>query len=207
MKCPAPNPAESNGSGAKLNRLTQPPVVHAAEAADTPAARVSLTALLTGSIVQDGEIVQMVIKPSKWFIILNSLLFSGVVVAGLVALHLSHWKPVDARSSVHLAILLVAARLMWSALQWMGRYYLITNLRLIRLSGVFDFQTPAIPLRKVSAVRLYRTMSERLTGKGSIEITSGDHPMMLWQTVSTPKRVCDQVHAAVNKAQSNGHCG
>jgi uncharacterized membrane protein YdbT with pleckstrin-like domain len=149
----------------------------------------------------------MVIKPSKWFVILNSLLFSGVVVAALVALHLSPWKPVDSRSSVNLTILLIAARLMWSALQWMGRYYLITNLRLIRLSGVFDFQTHTIPLRKVSGVRLYRTMGERLMGKGSIEINSADKPMMLWQTVSSPKRVHDQIQAAVNKAQSNGHGG
>lgn len=190
----------------EAHRLTSPPLVNAAEAADAPAARVSLAALLTGHVIQDGEIVQMIVKPSRWFIILNSLLFSGVVVVVFALLHVTSWHPVEPRSAIQLMILLIAARMMWSALQWMGRYYILTDHRLIRLSGVFDVQITAIPLRKVSSVRLYRTVSERLLNKGSLEILSPDHPMMLWQTVSRPKKIHERVYAAVNKSQSNGHC-
>jgi hypothetical protein len=189
-----------------LDRLTAPPVVNAAEAADAPAARVSLAALLTGNVIQDGEVVQMIVKPSRWFIFLNSLLFSGAVIALFALLHVTHWHPVDPRSAIQLTILLVAARMMWSALQWMGRYYILTDHRLIRLSGVFDVQITSIPLRKVSGIRLYRTVSERFLFKGSLEILGSEHPMMLWQTVSRPKRVYERVYAAVNKSQTNGHC-
>ena len=201
---PHPNPLPT-GEGT-VHRLTSPPIVHASEAADVPA-RVSLAAMLTGNVLQDGEVVQMVLKPSRWFILLNSLLFSGMVVLVIAGLQLTEWKPLGTVSSgAQLAALLIAARMMWSALQWMGRYYLVTDHRLIRLSGVFDVQIASIPLRKVSSVRLYRTVSERLLGKGSIEITSADHPMMLWQTISRPRQIEQQLRAAVSKSQSNGHC-
>lgn len=189
------------------HRLTEPPSVHVADTADAPAVRISIAALLAGSVIQDGEIVQMIVKPSRLFIVLNSLFFSGLVLIVVAGLHLSRLHPLDTRSAVQLAILFVAARMMFSALQWMGRYYIVTNHRLIRLSGIFDVQTQTIPLRKVSSVRFYRTVGERLLGKGSLEILSQDYPVMLWQTISKPNDICDQVHAAVKKAQGNGHCG
>jgi hypothetical protein len=73
---------------------------------------------------------------------------------------------------------------------------------------VFDVSVASIPLRKVSGVRLYRTINERLLGKGSIEVAGVDQPIMLWQSLSRPRQIHDQVRAAVARAQSNGsHCG
>lgn len=187
-------------------RLTVPPVMHAAEAAEATVTRVSLAALLSGHVIQDGEIVQMVLKPSRWFIVLNSLFFGGLVVAVFAFLHVTDWHMSEPRSTLQLIVLLIAARMMWSALQWMGRYYILTNHRLIRLSGVFDVQIMSIPLRKVSSVRLYRTVSERLLNKGSLEIMAQGHPVMLWQTFSRPKHVYECVRAAVVRSQSNGNC-
>ncbi len=197
---------ETTQSETAAHRLTAPPVVNASEAAEA-SSRVSLAAMLAGHVIQDGEIVQLVIKPSRWFIVLNSLLFSGVVVLVISGLHLTQWRPLGSVSAgAQLAALLIAARMMWSALQWMGRYYLLTDHRIIRLSGVFDVQIASIPLRKVSTVRLYHTVGERLLGKGSIEIAGVDHPMMFWQTISRPRQVEQQLRAAVSKSQSNGHC-
>lgn len=188
------------------DRWTAPPLVHAAEAAEASVVRVSLAALLAGHVIQDGEIVQMILKPSRWFIVLNSLFFSGLVIVFFALLHVTDWHLSEPRSTLQLIILLIAARMMWSALQWMGRYYILTNHRLIRLSGVFDVQIMSIPLRKVSSVRLYRTVSERLLNKGSLEIIAQGYPVLLWQTFSRPKHVYECVRAAVIRSQSNGHC-
>lgn len=188
------------------DRLTIPPLAHATEAAEATVVRVSLAALLAGHVIQDGEIVQMILKPSRWFIVLNSLFFSGLVIAIFALLHVTDWHLSEPRSTLQLIVLLIAARMMWSALQWMGRYYILTNHRLIRLSGVFDVQIMSIPLRRVSGVRLYRTVSERLLNKGSLEITAQGHPAMVWQTFSRPKHIYECVRAAVLRSQSNGNC-
>lgn len=190
-------------AGVQTPRLTAPPVVNATNAAET--ARMPLAVLLAGQVLQDGEIVQIIIKPSRWFIVINSLLFCTGVIVIVSLLHLSRWQPLGTLSaSVQLGILLCAARLMWSVLQWSGRYYLLTNLRIIRLSGVFDVEIHSIPLRKVSSVKLYRTISERLLNKGSLEIAGQDFPMIFWQTISRPADHLERVTIAVKKSQQNG---
>lgn len=184
--------------------LTAPPVANATDAANPPA-RMPLAVLLAGQVLQDGEIVQIIIKPSRWFILLNSLLFCTGVVVIVSLLHVSHWQPLGSlTASIQLSILLIAARLMWSVLQWSGRYYLLTNLRVIRLSGVFDVEINSIPLRKVSSVKLYRTVSERLLNKGSLEIAGQDFPLIFWQTISRPSDHLERVTIAVKKSQQNG---
>jgi hypothetical protein len=205
-----PTPTSSDREAQNLihiDRLTIPPVAHAAEAAEAAVVRVSLAALLAGHVIQDGEIVQMILKPSRWFIILNSLFFNGMVIAFFALLHVVGWHLFEPRSTLQLIVLLIAARMMWSALQWMGRYYILTNHRLIRLSGVFDVQIMSIPLRKVSGIRLYQTVSERLLNKGSLEVTAPGYSSMLWQTFSRPKHIYECVRAAVLRSQSNGNCG
>jgi hypothetical protein len=55
--------------------------------------------------------------------VLNSLFFAGAVILAIAGLHVIGWRVLGSTtSSVQVAILLIAARLMWSALQWMGRY-------------------------------------------------------------------------------------
>jgi uncharacterized membrane protein YdbT with pleckstrin-like domain len=106
---------------------------------------------------------------------------------------------------VQLLVFLVIARMMWAALQWMGRYYLVTDQRLIRLSGVLSVNILAFPLRDVGDVKCYVSVIERLFGKGSIYISAEGEPLMIWQTLSRPTKVCEQVQAAVARSKHNGH--
>ena len=100
----------------------------------------------------------------------------------------------------------VTGRVMWAALQWMGRLYILTDLRIIRLSGVFSVDLFDCPLRKVARTRLTTTMRERLFGLGSIEISPSDSdcPAGQWQTISSPREVHEQIVATINRAKQSG---
>jgi uncharacterized membrane protein YdbT with pleckstrin-like domain len=169
------------------------------------AVRMPLATLLTGSAVNPGEIVQMVLKPSRWFILLNSMRFAGVVVIAVLGSLVFRIQWFAPTVLVQLAIFLVAGRLMWSTVQWMGRYYLLTDQRLIRVCGVFDVDIQSTPLPEVQSVRLFRPVSERLLNRGSLEIVGGDG-LMGWQTITRYKQVFEAVNQAVMKSKQNG-CG
>ncbi len=168
--------------------------------------RAPLATILSGEVLQPGEIVQLIIKPSRWFIILNSMLSCGFVVLIALGMQLVHWPIIVSTSStIQIAVVLISGRVMWSALQWMGRYYILTDLRVIRLEGIFEVEINSILLRKVGGIKLYGYISERLLGKGTIEIASAELKPILWNTISRPKQVHEMLTAAVQKSQQNGH--
>ena len=184
--------------------------LHAAEAcpAATPTAAVTpLGALLARHIIRDGEVVLLVLKPSLWFILLSSLRFiAAVAMVAMVAIALEgrynrEWFYVEA------AIFLVAGRVMFSVLQWMGRMYVLTDMRVIRLSGVFKLEIFDCALRKVARTQITTSPKERVCGTGSIEITPADENCApgTWQTIRRPREVHDLIVSTINKAKHNGY--
>lgn len=180
----------------------------ATEAADAVDAVVGtpLATLIVGNVIPQGEIVQLLIKPSRWFVLLNSFRFAVITVVVLTLLHVLGVRLVLSKSlSVQFGLFLIAGRVMWSTVEWMGLYYILTDLRVARVSGIFSLQIQSCPLRKVEAVNFYTTVGERLLGKGCIEMTNPEKKMT-WQTVGRPQRIHRLVSAAVARAKSNG-CG
>ena len=185
-------------------------VMHSAQGgeatADVRAARpTSIGMLITNHILQDGELVLLVLKPSVWFVLLSSLWTIGfVLICMLAALVFDEQIPGRASRWVELAAFLIAGRVMWAVLQWMGRLYVLTDMRILRLSGVFNVNIFDCPLRKVARTRVVRSMRERLLRLGSIEITpcDADCAAGTWNTVARPDLVNDQINAAINRAKS-----
>ena len=175
-----------------------------ATAADVvPPFRTSLGALLTGHILRDGEVVLLILKPSLWYIVFSSLRFLAAgliaVIAGRLWLHTSH----AVSSIVYTATFIVAGRVMWAVLQWMGRLYVLTDLRVVRLSGVFNVEILDCALRKVAHTRLTRTFREKLCGLGSIEIVPVDDscPPSVWQSVKRPAEVQAKIQSTIDRAK------
>jgi hypothetical protein len=189
--------------------------LHAAEAcpaAASPTAAVTpLGALLARHIVRDGEVVILVLKPSFWFILLSSLRFiATVAIFAMGAITLEgrynrEWFYLEA------AIFLVAGRIMFSVLQWMGRMYVLTDMRVIRLSGVFKLEIFDCALRKVARTQITTSLKERLCGTGSIEIIPAADPhdaapaAGTWQTIRRPREVHDLIVSTINKAKHHGY--
>ncbi len=187
-------------------------IVHGAEAGAaagaTPAAAAratSLGTLLGTHVLRDGELVLMILKPSLWFIVFNSFAFAVVVAFIAVVLAV-----LDHRMHDHFyfeaAIFFIAGRLMFAALQWMGRLYILTDLRVLRITGVFGVEIFDCPLRKVVRARLVSASREKLVGVGSIEIIPSDEsiPTAVWQTIARPREIYERLQAAINRAKQSG---
>jgi hypothetical protein len=165
-----------------------------------------LAALLDPAFLNRGETVLLARKPSLWFIPLSAgPALSIVAVALAVALHIARTMAYR-RFAIELAVVGAGLRVTWSILVWMGRLYLLTDLRILQLGGVFTIDVVSCPLRKVANVRLLPTVGERLTAVGSIEITPRDssHPAIYWQTVAKPAAVQQEILAAVTRASQTG---
>jgi hypothetical protein len=178
----------------------------AATAAD-PATRTSLATLLTRHILRDGELVLLILKPSRWYILLSCLRFLAAVMIFVIAARVFDEK-LPSRSVVYLelGIFVFAGRLMWAVLQWMGQLYILTDMRIVRISGIFSLDIFDCPLRKVARIRLLYTMRERLFRLGSLEIIPSDEelPTAQWQMISHPREVHEQVAATINRAKHFG---
>jgi uncharacterized membrane protein YdbT with pleckstrin-like domain len=165
----------------------------------------SLAALLTRHILRDGELVLLILKPSLWFIVLAVMRFAAVVLMGVIAAKL--WLPhVAAVRAAEVGAFLIAGRVMWAVLQWMGRLYVLTDMRILRLSGIFNVDIFDCPLRKVGQVRLCRSFRERLLRLGSIEITPSDDacPAGDWRTIKRADQVLDTIQATIRRAKQGG---
>ena len=168
----------------------------------------ALAILLTGHVLRDGEVVQMILKPSVWFIPLTSLVFAAAMAMCAMAAKL--WLPPHAAwYYVEAAIFLIAGRLMWATIQWVNRLYILTDQRVVRLSGAFNVEIFDCPLRRISQTRVIINFRERILRLGSIEIQPADDRKSpgLWQTISHPREVEQIIREAMRKAQNGGGCG
>src|SRR5690242_13114767 len=109
----------------------------AAGAAETSVVT-SLATLLTRHLLRDGELVILILKPSIWFIPLSSLKFIALVLVGMLALRLFGDHVPHPVVYFEAGVFLIAGRLMVAILQWTGRLYVLTDLRIARISGVFN---------------------------------------------------------------------
>ncbi len=166
----------------------------------------SVASLLTGHVLRDGELILLTLKPSRWYIVLSSLRFAAAVSLIVCALQLSHAPQTAMRYYVDAGVFAVACRVMWAVLNWMGRLYVLTDQRILRLSGVFKIDIFDCPLRKVAMTRIVRLLPERLLRLGTIEILPSDESRAAsaWQTISRAAEVHAQMEAAIRKAKQGG---
>ena len=159
------------------------------------------------NILQDGEVVLLILKPSLWFIPMGALRFAAVVLILMIAAALlDQHLPGSNRAYQELGLFVLAGRATWAVLQWMGRWYVLTDHRIMRLGGVFTPNVFECPLRRVARTRILRSMRERLTRLGTIEVVPADEscPVAYWQMVARPHEVNDQIVAAINRAKQPG---
>jgi hypothetical protein len=196
--------------GHTVARQMPPPVYPseggAAATADAFPSRSSLAALLTGHILRDGEVVLLILKPSLWFILFGSLRLAAVVLIATIGAQLWLHQPRVVGSIAYTGAFVLAGRVMWAVLQWMGRLYVLTDLRIVRLSGVFNVEIFDCALRKVATTRVTRTFREKLWRLGSIEIIPSDDscPPSVWQTVRRPEEVNAKIRSTVDRAKQGG---
>lgn len=170
----------------------------------TPSATVPLAALLAGHVIHDGEEIILALRPSIWYMALSMLPFAAVVTTIMIASKVfDDAMPGPPRLYVATGSSVLAVRFMFSILQWMSRLYVLTDLRILRLSGIFAYSIFDCPLRKIARTRVLYTMRERCCRVGSIEIIPSDETLSIdiWQTVPRPCWVNEQINHAILRAR------
>jgi hypothetical protein len=209
---PAAEPLGSllRGGRSGLPRAAQARFMAADAGAVALPANPTLARVLASHIVRDGEIVLLVLRPSFWFILLSAWRF---ITAAIALMLFARWHGAAEhggmiRSLIELGVSAISARLMWATLQWMSRLYVLTDMRILSLSGVFHAEIFDCPLRKVARTRLTRTKTEMVSGLGSIEIVPQDEslPFGSWQMIAHPAAVHEKVVATINRARQGGGC-
>jgi hypothetical protein len=166
----------------------------------------SVSALLAGHVLRDGELILLLLRPSRWFILLSSLRALAIVALLMLFSIIFDEKFHGRRQYLEIGLLLIVGRLTWAILQWMGRLYILTDMRIIRLSGVFSVEVFDCPLRKVARTLLETSFTERLCRIGTIAIIPQDEqvPIGQWQMVANPKQVHEQIMATIARAKQMG---
>lgn len=161
-----------------------------------------LATLLSRHVIRDGELILLILKPSRWYIAISSIRFAAIVTILLIGVHLH--RQIHMAPYIEAGVFCIAGRLMWAALNWMGRLYILTDQRIVRLSGVFSIEIFDCPLRKVSRTRLIPNLGEGMLRVGSIEIFPHDEcrPCGVWQTIARPGQINEQINAAIRRAKT-----
>lgn len=163
------------------------------------------TALLPSELIQPGEIIILLIKPSPLFILLDSLrgLFALAVIFGL-ALALTNVTALGLgrRDLIVLCLALASMRLFWQFLEWLGRIYVLTDRRVIRVRGVLRVQVFEAQLKHIQHTTTYFSLRERLFGLGTIGFATASaagSAEAFWRMIARPLDVHQIVIQAMNR--------
>jgi len=147
----------------------------AADATDAPEADPLLAqagAMLPAELLQPGELIILLLKPSPWFILLVPARFIAIVVLGAMLVVLLQRRGIHlglGHSDLIVATLaLIGGRLFWQLLEWLGQVYVLTDQRIIRIKGVLNVQVFQCPLQKIQQTDLILPLAQRLFWLGTI---------------------------------------
>ena len=154
--------------------------------------------------VPETDRVVFAIKPSPLFIVLAPLraiviaaAMGCIVFLGAAAAHrfaapgIAGAMP-DPNIVAAATDSLILLRLVWQALEYIARLYVLTDRRVVRVSGVLGQRIVEAPVERIQHYVVYRSLRERLTGLQSIGFaTAGTGQIdVIWFMV--PKRARGQ---------------
>ena len=160
------------------------------------------------ALLDGGEIVEFSIRPSLWFV----LFASAKTLVGLAAVALGVWLVVASspgwslRSAYAFSFLLLAAvvRVLIGSLQWASRMYMLTNRRVMRVSGILEVSVTDCPLSRISAAHIRVSPGQMLLGLGTIRMTPPDSrlPTVNWEHVARPAMIHEKIVRAIQRSRS-----
>jgi uncharacterized membrane protein YdbT with pleckstrin-like domain len=199
------NAVEDKSQESPPLRIARAAHPHLTEAGGAQREAVGAANLVPEHLLDGGEIVILAIKPSLWFIVFASarwLIFMSLIIiaAGWLGRHLPH---INTPTIVQAALALAAARVAFAILQWVSRLYILTNRRIMRLTGILNIDLFECPLTKIQNTYLTLTWYERLTRLGTISFaTAGTGGVEAsWTNVNNPLELHERLRSAIHRAQ------
>ena len=132
--------------------------------------------LLPAELLQGGEAIVLLLKPSPWFIVLEPLFPLLAMLVTLVAILWADNQGYSVGLAHHDILLLgigvIGARVFWQFLEWLSRVYVLTDRRVIRVKGVIRVQVFETQLQQIQHTNTTFSLRERIFGLGSIHIAT-----------------------------------
>ena len=122
-----------------------------------------------------GENEQIVfVTRQHWLVLLGQILAKSVLALGMVILITLIWRIWLPHSLViplaYLLLILPLLGLLGNVIIWTSRQYIVTDWRVIQISGVFSKEVTDSSLEKVNDVKLEQSFMGRLLDYGDLEI-------------------------------------
>ena len=161
-------------------------------------------------ILRDSEQIIFTVKPSAWFILLNSI--QTLIVLGLMTAFVASVDAigVSLMAEIRRGLLLglpmaMGFTLLLSCFRWLGRLYVLTDRRLLRISGFAAARVNVYEceLGRINSVDVVQGIPERIVGIGSLKFKIEDNPYSNpdWINIPQIQSVAEEVRAAVSHAR------
>lgn len=195
----AEHPHHNKNDPAKPVRQHTLAAAEAGEAAEAEPMLARASAMLPAQLLQPGEIIILLIKPSPLYILLVPIRFIAIVLLCMLLasqlLSRGFNLGLDRHDIVIAAMGVIGIRLFWSMLDWLSQVYVLTDQRIIRVMGVLNVQVFECPLQKIQQTDLILPLMQRLFWLGSIGFATAGTAVheAYWLMVAKPL----DVHAKI----------
>lgn len=143
-----------------------------------------------------------------WFVLLRNILVEGILIIALIALVSAILTLTKGYEWVVFCYVLVLPPLisgLFDFFQWFNRKYIITNLRVIQISGVINKDVIDSSLEKVNDVKLTQSFFGRIFNFGDVEIlTASELGTNLFKTIGNPVRFKTNMLNSKSRLETNG---
>jgi hypothetical protein len=168
----------------------------ATDAVDTAAA---------SDLVRDDEVVILLLRPSVLFVFLVPLgsIMGMLILTLLLALLAAKlpWVGWNEQQAYALGFALITARLIWQALEWFNRIYILTDRRIITRSGVMRVSVFETQLKHIQHTTVFMRLRERVFGLGTIGFATAGSDMIdsFWVMLRQPMAVHRVILEAIQR--------
>ncbi len=143
-----------------------------------------------------------------WFVLLRNILVEGVLILAVIALVSAILTLTVDYEWVIFGYLLVIPPIasgLFDFFQWFNRKYIITNLRVIQMSGVINKDVIDSSLEKVNDVKLTQSFFGRIFNFGNVEIlTASELGTNLFKTIGHPVYFKTTMLNSKSRLEQNG---
>ena len=166
--------------------------------------------MLPAELLQPGEVIILLLKPSAWFILLAPLRFMAIFVLLLICYYtlkfqypnleyfptINIWQLSISQSEIPIfLVVIILIRLFWQFLEWLSRVYVLTDRRIITVAGVIRVLVFETPLENIQHTSTIFSLRERLFTLGTISFATAGTAISetYWLMLSTPLEVHQKV--------------
>jgi uncharacterized membrane protein YdbT with pleckstrin-like domain len=135
-----------------------------------------------------GENERIVLVTRQHGFVLFSSIIAEIVVALIVLVAISALTVANLAAAFGYLLILVPLGIMtWDILNWNNRQFIVTNRRVIQISGIFNKDVVDSSLEKVNDVKMTQSFFGRLFDYGDVEIlTASEMGVNLFKRIGDP---------------------